>query len=460
MVEDEKVLQKPDITIQKNYRWDGEVDYAALLDTPETTDIEGISEGTEAEIKQRRIMTERQAAADVITETGVVITELVNEYFSPDIITPIEDLIEEITIVIGDVRDNEPPLDPEPEVLPEILPPISNENWVPDSEVSPEIVAAIRSGAFESLVSNTIEYPVAVHSWPSFSATARDVLTQELIDVKELFMTDLRFLMTAFMNELLQLRKEVGFHKLDDVLKHFDGDAVKVTDPQLFPLRDLIIRSQIERNQKARLFRKTHSIDQTIYHLRATKAANEQWARSLEAKIGLGDSMVDAAMDEMILKTRDEYHQRYRQSMYGLSKYLNGATPVLGSMLSAMAMEAKAKGKLLKSGVNIYETKDTAALSSNTKTEAAKTPAAADGKTPAGSTTTSVLPGGAAAGKESTMATPTTATTLNGNAVTGKASTVAIPTTTKTLNGNKVTDTAITTARKAASSYRPTKSLW
>ena len=447
MVDDSSLLYRPDLTVVKDYAWDGLVPVVA---TPSTTTATPPSTTTAT---PPVISADTIEKAALIHQSTQVLKELSLSWFPEALSEPIASVMDEIDNTI-EVWSAAPVLvQPDPEIIAEIMPSITPTNWSPDTLISPEVLAAIRLGDLVTLTPDTVEYPVAVNSWPSLGDAVRNVLAEEMKGVKDLFLSSLRSLMLAHMAELITLRQEVGFAKLEDILKNFDGDAVKVTDPKLFPLRDSIIRSQVERNQVTRLFQKTHGVDHTVFHMRQILATNEQWARCYDQEPVLGNTMVNAAANEQLLAAREQYQERYQQSMFGFSKYLNGAMPILGNIMGALCSEAKSKAKLLQSGVNIYETTDTASLSSNTTstaTDVTKTPAAgttitATVATPATGTVVATTP--------AVVATPAaTEVTATDTTVQDNSSTAVTP-------AVRVVPTNTASLLPATPSYRPGGSL-
>ena len=100
--------------------------------------------------------------------------------------------------------------------------------------------------------------------------------------------------------------------------------------------------------------KKTHNVDNTLMHMRAWQASATARQRYYSEKYADSGVFLDSANNELLRKSRAAYDTAYSQSLYDLYKYLNSSVIGISDILSLTLDEAKAKGKLLKEGVNIF----------------------------------------------------------------------------------------------------------
>src|SRR5690606_9909999 len=115
---------------------------------------------------------------------------------------------------------------------------------------------------------------------------------------------------------------------------------------------DGIVRSQIERGQKAKFFKKMYNIDQTIYHLRANKASHELRKRYYDTKFQKSRNYLETQGNDLLRAERQKYDKKYEDNMYNFYKYLNSAVILVDEVLQTFLQEAKGKAILHKQGVD------------------------------------------------------------------------------------------------------------
>lgn len=162
--------------------------------------------------------------------------------------------------------------------------------------------------------------------------------------------------MQKYFQQMLTTMADCGLSDMNDLTDDFDGDYVKVPKGKnLEHLRDGVVRSQIIRNQKIRLFKKTHSVDNTLMHLRSWHAAEQQRERYYQEKYGDSGTYIDSHSNALLREARADYDSAYRSSLYDMYKYLNSSAVNLSDILNMTIKEAQAKGAMLKAGVDIFD---------------------------------------------------------------------------------------------------------
>lgn len=184
---------------------------------------------------------------------------------------------------------------------------------------------------------------------------AVDRYKKDTVDLQKYYLNQLRCALQNYFHQVLMVMAETNIGDVDKLTTNFDGNAVKIPAGQnLEHLRDYIVRSQIIRNQKSRLFKKTHNVDQTVMHLRAWHAAEKERERYYMEKYGDSGTYLDSESNALLRESRSTYDNAYSQSLYDMYKYLNSSVIVISDILDMSLKESKAKGKLLKAGVNIF----------------------------------------------------------------------------------------------------------
>ena len=187
---------------------------------------------------------------------------------------------------------------------------------------------------------------------------AVDCYRKDTIDLQKYYLTRLQTALQNYFHQILMVMAETAIPNTDLLTADFDGEAVKIpTEQNLEHLRDYICRSQVVRDQKSRFFKKTHNVDQTIMHMRTWHAAETERERYYSEQYGGSASYLDSEANAILRESRSIYDKQYAQSPYDMYKYLNSSVIMVNDILDMSLKEAKAKGALLKAGVDIFEKK-------------------------------------------------------------------------------------------------------
>lgn len=180
---------------------------------------------------------------------------------------------------------------------------------------------------------------------------------QDQIELDKNYIQKLQVIMQQYFQQLLTMKYESGVPAVDYLTKDFDGDSVEIPSGQdLEHLRDYICRSQITRKQKTRLFKKTHSADRTLQHIRSWYASYKERERYYSENYKDSSTYAGTHNNALLRESRRMYDDAYDQSLYSMYKYLNSATMIVNDILKMTLKEAQAKTQLLKSGVDILKT--------------------------------------------------------------------------------------------------------
>lgn len=184
----------------------------------------------------------------------------------------------------------------------------------------------------------------------------QDDYNRDQIELGQYYTHQIRIIMQKYFQQMLTTMADCGLSDMNDLTDDFDGDYVNVPKGKnLEHLRDGVVRSQIIRNQKIRLFKKTHSVDNTLMHLRSWHAAEQQRERYYQEKYGDSGTYIDSHSNALLREARADYDSAYKSSLYDMYKYLNSSAVNLSDILNMTIKEAQAKGAMLKAGVDIFD---------------------------------------------------------------------------------------------------------
>lgn len=157
-----------------------------------------------------------------------------------------------------------------------------------------------------------------------------------------------------YFNNMFAVTSESGLGNISSFLKDYDGVAVNIADENLRHLHDHIIKSQIVRIQKNRLFRRLHNVSNTIIHMRKWHAAEKERERYYQEKYGSAATYLDSHSNKILRDERVTYDCKYVDEFYNMFKYLDSSVEIEGDILNMAINEARAKGKLCKAGADIF----------------------------------------------------------------------------------------------------------
>ena len=184
---------------------------------------------------------------------------------------------------------------------------------------------------------------------------AVDRYRKDTIDLQKYYLNQLQTALQAYFHQMMMVMAETNLPSIDNLSMDYDGKAVKIPAGQnLEHLHDYIVRSQVMREQKTRLFKKTHNVDQTVMHMRYWHVSEKERERYYTEKYGDSASYLDSEANSILRNSRSQYDKQYAQSLYDMYKYLNSSVIVIKDILDMSLNESKAKGQLLNKGVDIF----------------------------------------------------------------------------------------------------------
>lgn len=113
-------------------------------------------------------------------------------------------------------------------------------------------------------------------------------------------------------------------------------------------LSDLIIKSQLSREMKTRLYNKMFNLDKTIIQIKTCKVGVEQRIRYYQSIYQSENTIENTISNRLLEKSRMEYDLKYKKNFTNLYKYLNSSEILFDECLCMCINEIQAKAILIK----------------------------------------------------------------------------------------------------------------
>ena len=353
----DQVLYRPDLEPERHYLSDDIFQKSKVPNVPiseeDTPDIEETTE--EEELKKARGIKQNATS----TSTSVVPQKLKQEF---------EEVKELIPLLPEEVHFLEPTIDkiitridvqwPTGEYTEKV--PIE---YVPKNEIPEEInyIGHIPQENNPYLQDLPDLFPkpanvvIALETPKTLVDIVKETYAKDQVELETYYLQQLQIIMQKYFQQMLTIVADAGAMSIDDLTQDFDGDEVQVPEGQgLEHLKDFVVRSQISRDQMSRLFKKTHSVDKTMMHMRSWHAAELQRERYYGEEYKDSTSYCDSHSNSLLREARSGYNSAYSSAFYDMFKYLNSSTILTSDILNATVKEAQAKAELMKNGVDIY----------------------------------------------------------------------------------------------------------
>lgn len=195
---------------------------------------------------------------------------------------------------------------------------------------------------------------IAVETPKTLVQIAQEGYAKDQIDLQKYYLQQMRLALQRYFQHQFAFMAELGLSEVDMLTQNYDGNAVKGMSANDQHLHDTIIRSQIQRNQKARYFKKLANIEQTLTHMRNWNAAEKLRERYYSEAYGDSTQFVDSEANAVLRQNRSEYDAGYKASLYNMYKYLNSSVAMTEDILDHVLLESKSKAKLIKAGIDIF----------------------------------------------------------------------------------------------------------
>lgn len=169
----------------------------------------------------------------------------------------------------------------------------------------------------------------------------------------------LNVVVSRYLNELMKAIDLIGD---DDVFRDimtlpYSGHT-KDVPVNMKHLSDMVIRTEIERDNLLRLYKKTHSADRSLYRFNVCQVSRELEERYHEIKKNYELEYLQVKSDDWLDKEISKYEKKCDRELYQLFKYLNSGVITIDECLKCHAKEVQAKTLLYNAGVEVYKIKE------------------------------------------------------------------------------------------------------
>ena len=117
-------------------------------------------------------------------------------------------------------------------------------------------------------------------------------------------------------------------------------DLTKNTN--LSHISDFVTKSNILVKQKVRLANKMFDLDETIFHIRATKVANELRKRYYSNEKLEDKNILTKGANDLLKESRIISQKKYEENFYALYKYLNSSVIIFNECIGAVVKQRRA----------------------------------------------------------------------------------------------------------------------
>ena len=117
-------------------------------------------------------------------------------------------------------------------------------------------------------------------------------------------------------------------------------DLIKNTN--LSHISDFVTKSNISVKQKVRLANKMFDLDETIFHIRATKVANELRKRYYSNEKLEDKNILTKGANDLLKESRIISQKKYEENFYALYKYLNSSVIIFNECIGAVVKQKRA----------------------------------------------------------------------------------------------------------------------
>ena len=117
-------------------------------------------------------------------------------------------------------------------------------------------------------------------------------------------------------------------------------DLTKNTN--LSHISDFVTKSNISVKQKVRLANKMFDLDETIFHIRATKVANELRKRYYSNEKLEDKNILTKGANDLLKESRIISQKKYEENFYALYKYLNSSVIIFNECIGAVVKQKRA----------------------------------------------------------------------------------------------------------------------
>ena len=216
-----------------------------------------------------------------------------------------------------------------PDSKPQVIPTPSEEESAPVGEV------IAPADPFGEIIDPIVYVPVPD---PGLTPEKEQEIkyADDLTDVIEDYVMNLYATVNSYVNNTITYCSMSKTETLNNIT------TKTMNDKNLSHITDYMTKSCIMLDQKLRLYKKMYTIDQSIFHYRSAKIANEQVKRYKKNKKVENTNLLNRFGNEILKESIVISEKKYEENLYSLYKYLNSSVIMLNECASATAKQKAA----------------------------------------------------------------------------------------------------------------------
>ena len=336
------ILYKPNFDYEKEYESEGTTINTSIIpnsNIPNTNMID-----TTTDINNKEIYTEDTDVDNLLNQiqnnidTSKASFDLLPSN-SSELLTPIFDNIELFiqTIPKDEYSTNDLNYPTDPKII------ITKDSIIDNNSV-------IDNNSITDIFSDTITRNIEVTYDNDIDTILKTTFNKNLVDIFLNYSRNINDVTLKYMRTIYIYLSDLTEEEVKTSLSKYTKATKDIESFDLKPLSDFIIKSQIEKDQKARLFNKIITPTAIIQYLRACKMSFELMLRYSKANFVEEYDLLDTYQNKIVNNLKAEYAEKYEKSLLNLYKHLNTIVIFIDEYLSKNAKEIQAKTKLIKEG--------------------------------------------------------------------------------------------------------------
>lgn len=305
------LLYKPQLDYEKNYYTEGDL-YNSNINSNDN--VENLTDNDNNKLNNMKDLIE-----DIKTKLPVVPKDILDVFLPPFLV------ITDVVNGFDDDKNNNPNLDPnKPNGSHEIEPPkndieFDNDDDIPDDPFGREDDVYI------------------------------DVKVDDINKIEELeyqYVDDLKDVLLDYLMEYNRtLDKYISNTITNLTYSHHDNLKIVTTDilhdKNLSHLTDYLTKSQIGARQQLLLYKKMFDIDETIFHIKSVKIANEQRKRYRKNKKLEDKNTLTKGANDLLKESIMISEKKYEENFYSLYKYLNSSVILFNECMNTVIKQKR-----------------------------------------------------------------------------------------------------------------------
>lgn len=163
------------------------------------------------------------------------------------------------------------------------------------------------------------------------------------LNITKDFLNKLKKAINDYYMDMAQVIKNSDDKTFDVTKEQYTYKTTDLKDKDLQHVSDYIIKSQIVRDQKTRMFNKLFCEREALTKVKACECARELYIRYLRENKRTNNDYIDILSNMTLEQSKLIYEKKLDENLYELYKYLNSSVIILSECLELYTKEAKSK---------------------------------------------------------------------------------------------------------------------